>query len=190
NLYAVGILGYQPCALFVHGLGYDGEPGFLPGNREELETQLSQALERVGRAARLEGSATQGSGTCCLHGAGSLDDLLLALYRTRAGDDRHFVSAKPNTRLYLNDGILGAPLARYLLVRTRDGNHLCHTRHSRHTSAVHLPVVAHETYRGALRSRERQRLVPHCADCRADCVHLHLRCITLPYNPHASRRTR
>ena len=59
DLDAVGVLGDESRALFVHRLGDDRQSRFLARACEQLEPLDSEPLERVRRAARLERAAAQ-----------------------------------------------------------------------------------------------------------------------------------
>ena len=59
---------------------------------QELEGRQAEALERVGRGARLEGAAAQDAGALALDGAGGRHELLARLDRARAGHDHELLA--------------------------------------------------------------------------------------------------
>ena len=68
-------------------LGNDGQAGLRARLDEQVERVLAQALECVGRGARLECAAAQHLRTFALHQPGGLDQLIGRLDRAWAGHD-------------------------------------------------------------------------------------------------------
>ena len=86
---------------------------------QHLQPVFAQALEAVGRAARLEGAAAQDLRAGALHGRGRRVHLLVCLGRARAGHDDHLVAADAHIA-DRHDRVFGLERAARELVRLRD----------------------------------------------------------------------
>src|SRR6184192_3426217 len=81
--------------MWVEDLGNDGHAGLALRAREQLEPFLAEALEVVGRRARLERAAAQHVGAGLLHRVRGLEEHLLALHRAWSGHDDQRAIADP-----------------------------------------------------------------------------------------------
>ena len=94
DLQDVGILGHQLDIAVAHHFGDDAEAGGAPGFIQQLEAFQLQALEIVGRSARLERAAAQKLGAVLAPPASAdLQDLLLAFHRAGAGHHDELIAA-------------------------------------------------------------------------------------------------
>ena len=150
--------------LAIHRLGDDEQAGLLPGSREQLEPGASQPLERIGRAARLEGAGPKHRGAGLADGASRLEDLPLALDRAGTRHDHDLVAANGEPAGRRIDGRVRLPLARHLLVRLGDVDDLLDAGQRGEPGPVHPAVVAHEPDGRALLARHRARLIAHLLD--------------------------
>ena len=186
DLNAVGDLRHQMRSFIVERFGDDGQPRFAPRERQELEPFRSQSLERVGRAAWLVRTAAQRRTARVAHLLRREHDLLLGLHRARPGDDRDFRPAEHDAGCDGDEGVLGTPLARHLLVRLGHMDHLGHAIQCLESRAIHPPVVAHEADRCALRAGHGARLIPHLLDQLDHARHLLARRIVIHDHQHQS----
>ena len=118
------------------------------------QPRLSQPLERVGRAARLEGAGPEHRGAGFAHGPGGLENLALALHRAGARHDHDLVASDREPAGEPDDGGLRLPLAGDLLVRLGDVDDLLDAGECGEPGAVDPPIVADQAR-------------PWCAACRA-----------------------
>ena len=96
--------------MLVHDLADDQQAVAVGGGAEHLQALVAEALELIGRTARLEGSAADDAGA----GAGgefrALLDLVAVLHAARAGHDDDGIAAD-GERAHLHDGAGGAEAA-------------------------------------------------------------------------------
>ena len=96
-----------------------GQAGAVPGFGEVAERLDSEALEAVGRRARLEGAAPQDGRARRLHRVGRLEQLIAALDRAGPGHDRQAAVADRRVE-DADDGVLGPEFAGGELEGSRD----------------------------------------------------------------------
>ena len=82
----------------------------------------AEALEGVGRGARLEGAAAQHRGAGRFGGHGGREDLVRRLHRAGAGDEGE-VAAADLAAAHVDDRVGRPELAAHQLVRLEDGDH-------------------------------------------------------------------
>ncbi len=184
DLDAVGHVRHQVRALVVQRLGDDGEARLATREREHGEPLLAEALKGIGGAARLVCAAAQRRATRVTHLLRGQDDLRLALHRAGAGDDRDLAAAEHDARRDGDQRVLLPPLARYLLVRLGDVDHLGHAFQRLQSRAVHAAVVADESHRGTLRAGHGARLIPHLLDHLDDARHVLRRRVVSHHHQH------
>ena len=109
----------------VHHLGDQLQVVRVGGAAQHLQALLAEALEAVGRAARLEGAAAQDLRAGALHRRGAGHHLLVGLGRARTGHDDHFVAAYPHV-VDRDDRVLGLEGPAGALVGLGDAQHLVH----------------------------------------------------------------
>ncbi len=148
-------------SLIVHRLGDDRKSGFFARPREQLQAFLTESLERVRRAAWLECAAAKRRSAGLAHQLGSANDLLFRFHGAWSGYHGHVLSAERNAGCDRDDGGLGPPFARHLLVRLRDVNDLHDAGKRFDPRGVDASVVADESDGRALRARHRLRVVAH-----------------------------
>ena len=83
----VGPLGDQAQGFVVDGFGDDPQAEFVPDFGHDLQRFKAQALECIGRSARLVSAAAEELRAGCGHLLGDSERLLAALDRAGAGDD-------------------------------------------------------------------------------------------------------
>ncbi len=96
----IGVLADPGDVARVDDLGYDGQARLFLGLVEDLEALEAQALEGVGRGARLEGPAAQHLGSGVTDGHGRPYRLLLGLDGARARDDDELLADADAADLY------------------------------------------------------------------------------------------
>ncbi len=111
--------------LWSHDFGNNRQSGFASGSGQHLQPQLFVALKAIGAGPGLERPAPQAGRAQFLELAGQGHDLLFALDRARAGNNRNFDAADLEAP-YLD----GSPFAREFrgstLVRGHDRQDLLH----------------------------------------------------------------
>src|SRR5207245_1485309 len=94
----------------IENLGHDADAGLGLDARQQVEAFVAQALERVGRSARLPRAPAQERRTLRADVARDLGQALFVLDRARAGDQRQEVPAE--ARFADADHRLGLPIPR------------------------------------------------------------------------------
>ena len=153
----------------VHDLGDDRQAGVVARRGQHLEALLAEALEGVGRGARLEGAAAQHVAARRLDGAGGLQHLLRRLDGARAGDEGE-VPAADLDAVHVDHRVALLELAAHQLVGPQDRDHPVHARHGLERQLRDLLAVADDADdRDALAQRRdaRWRRPPRRAHRRA-----------------------
>src|SRR5690606_4265582 len=145
-------------------LGDDREARLLARAGEQLEALDTEPLEGVRRRPRLERAAAQHGGAGRPQPPRDGDDLLLRLDGARPRHQDDVLSADPRAVAQLDDRRLGPPLARDLLVRLRDVDHLEDTGQRFQAAAVHAAIVADQPDGRTLPAGDRPALVTHLLD--------------------------
>src|SRR5689334_14947455 len=176
--------GHVTNAFGIHRLGADEEAGLLARLGEQLEPRPPQPLERVGRGARLPGTAAQDHGPRLLHHTGGLDDLSLALDRAGARDGDDLRTAYGDAPGQPHHAVLRLPLAADLLVRLGDVDDVLDAGQAFQPRGIDPPVVADQADGRALRPRHGPGLVAHLLDYRDDAPDLVFRCAMAHHDQH------
>ena len=154
-----------------HDLGDDLEAGLLPRAGQHLQPLLAEALEGVGRGARLEGAAPEDLRPLGRHVAGGLHQHLDALDGAGAGHHHDLVAADGDVS-DPNRGVARLPLAAGQLVGLGDLDDLLDARQVGESLAVGVGVAADDADHGAVLAVRDLRCQPELADLLDDGVDL------------------
>jgi len=91
----------------VHRLCDDGQPDFLPAIAQDAQAVFAEALEVVGRCARLERAAAQDVRSGVPRGDRRFEEALLLLDGARSRNNRQLVAADGGVP-HLHDRVAGA----------------------------------------------------------------------------------
>ena len=127
----VGVFRHQIHIPVAHHFGDDPEPGSRARLRQQLQSFRFEALEIVGRSARLEGSAAQQLGARAGHSFGRCHDLFFALYRTGASHYDEIVAADFAVE-QADYGPVRMEFTAHEFVGGRNPHRLFHLRHGFH----------------------------------------------------------
>src|SRR5918994_822669 len=138
----VGHLEHRLEVAHVHQLGHDRQAGLGLRLSEQPQPGLAEALEGVGRRARLVGAAAQELRARVPHGARRVEQHLARLDRARTGDGREVIAADA-TAVDLEDGSLLTPvLERRELVRLEDRHQVVDARRAIETEVRDVLAIA------------------------------------------------
>ena len=128
DLHDVGDLQHGVDVAHVHQLGDDRQAGLRLRLGEQPQALLAEALEGVGRRARLVGAAAQQRGAGVAHDARGLQRLLARLHGAGTGDQREVVPADLAPVDLQHRALAVGDLRRRQLVGLEDRHHAIHAR--------------------------------------------------------------
>src|SRR4029077_13816700 len=171
HLEHVGVLTDQLDVFGAHHLRDHRQAGFLARLAEDFKRFFTQALEIVGRGARLVGASAEQAGSRFLHGMRGGNELLARLHGTWSRNhddpvaaDAHLADPDDRTvRLYL---------AADQLERLRNGNDVIDTRSHLQRLDFMAPPATHCRHNGSLRAARYVRLVASFANAVNDVLDL------------------
>ena len=170
--------------LGVHDLRDDGQTRGGPRLLEQADALLMEALEGVGRRARLEGSASEDLGSGGLDALRHGDDLLLRLHGAGSGHHQEVAPADLRPAGKGDDGVLLVEFPVGVLVGLLDALDGFDDVQGQDALDVHPGGVAHQSDDGVVRAYGLVGLQAHAVEPAVEELHLLLFRVLFQNNDH------